>query len=42
MKLKVVVVIIFLSLLFFFGFKKVYANKNKEQITNIEQINIQK
>ncbi len=42
MKLKVVVIIIFLSLLFFFGFKKVYANKNKEQITNIEQINILK
>ena len=42
MKLRVVVIIIFLSLLFFFGFKKVYANNNKEQITNIEQINILK
>ena len=42
MKLRVVVVIIFLSLLFFFGSNKVYANKNKEQITNIQQINILK
>ena len=42
MKLRGLVIIIFLSLLFFFSFKKVYANKNKEQITNIEQINILK
>jgi hypothetical protein len=42
MKFRVVVIIIFLSLLFFFGFNKVYANKNKEQITNIEHINILK
>ena len=42
MKLRVVVIIIFLSLLFFFGFNKVYSNKNKEQITNIEPINILK
>ena len=42
MKLRVVVIIIFLSLLLFFGFKKVFANNIKEQITNIEQINILK
>jgi len=40
MKLRVVVVILLLSLLLFFGFKKVSANKNKEQSTNIEQLNI--
>ena len=42
MKLRVVVIIILLSLLLFFGFKKVSANKNKEQSTNIEQLNILK
>ena len=42
MKLRVVVIIIFLSILFFFGTKKVYANKNKELVTNSEQINILK
>ena len=42
MKLRVVAIILLLSLLLFFGFKKVSANKNKEQITNIEQINILK
>ena len=42
MKLRGLVIIIFLSLLFFVSFKKVYANKNKEQVTNIEQINILK
>jgi len=42
MKLRVVAIILVLSLLLFFGFKKVSANKNKEQITNIEQINILK
>ena len=42
MKLRGLVIIIFLSLLFFVSFKKVYANNNKEQITNIEQINILK
>ena len=42
MKLRVVVIIIFLSILFFFGLKKVYANKNKELVTNSEQINILK
>jgi len=40
MKLRVVVIILLLSLLLFFGLKKVSANKNKEQSTNIEQINI--
>ena len=42
MKLRVVAIIILLSLLLFFGFKKVSANKNKEQSTNIEQLNILK
>ena len=40
MRLRVVAIIILLSLLIFFGFKKVSANKNKEQISNIEQIKI--
>jgi len=42
MKLRVVAIILLLSLFLFFGFKKVSANKNKEQITNIEQLNILK
>jgi len=42
MKLKVVTIILLLSLLLFFGFKKVSTNKNKEQSTNIEQLNILK
>ena len=42
MKLRVVAIILLLSLLLFFGFKKVSTNKNKEQITNIEQLNILK
>jgi len=42
MKLRVVAIILLLSLLIFFGFKKVSANKNKEQSTNIEQLNILK
>ncbi len=42
MKLRVVTIILLLSLLLFFGFKKVSANKNKEQSTNIEQLNILK
>ncbi len=42
MKLRLVAIIILLSLLLFFGFKKVSANKNKEQSTNIEQLNILK
>jgi len=40
MKLRVVAIILLLSLLLFFGFKKVSANKNKEQSTNIAQLNI--
>ncbi len=40
MKLRVVAIILLLSLIFFFGFKKVSAIKNKEQSTNIEQLNI--
>ncbi len=42
MKLRVVAIILLLSLLLFFGFKKVCANKNNEQSTNIEQLNILK
>ena len=42
MKLRVIAIIILLCLLLFFGFKKISANKNKEQITNIEQLNILK
>ncbi len=41
MKLRVVAIILF-SLLLFFGFQKVAANKNKEQSINIEQLNILK
>ncbi len=40
MKLRLVAIILLLSLLLFFGFKKVSANKNEEQSTNIEQLNI--
>ncbi len=40
MKLRVVAIILLLSLLLFFGFKKISTNKNKEQITNIEEQNI--
>ena len=42
MKFRVVAIIILLSLLFFFVFEKVSANKNKGKITNIEQIKILK
>ncbi len=42
MKRRVVAIILLLSLLLFFGFKKVSANNNKEQSTNIEQLNILK
>jgi len=42
MKLRVVTIILVLSLLLFFGFKKVSAIKNKEQSINIEQLNILK
>ncbi len=40
MKLRLVAIILLLSLLLFFGFKKVFPNKNKEQSSNIEQLNI--
>ncbi|AQL30369.1 MULTISPECIES: hypothetical protein [unclassified Prochlorococcus] len=40
MKLRIVAIILLLSLLLFLGFKKVSANKNKEQSTNFEQLNI--
>ena len=42
MKLKVVAIILLLSLLLIFGFKKISVNKNKSQSTNIEQLNILK
>ncbi len=42
MKLRLIGIILLLSLLLFFGFKKVSANKNKEQSINIEQLNILK
>jgi hypothetical protein len=42
MKLRVIAIILLLSLLFFFGFKKVSTTNHKEQITNIEQLNILK
>ena len=42
MKLRVVALILLVSLLLFFGFKKVSVNKNKEQSKNIEQLNILK
>jgi len=40
MKIRVLAIILLLSLLLFLGFKKVSANKNNEQITNIAQLNI--
>ena len=40
MKLRVVAITLLLSLLLFFGFKKVSPNKNKEKSTNIEQLSI--
>ena len=42
MNLKVVGIILSLSLLFFFGLKKIASHKNEEQKTNIEQLNILK
>ena len=42
MKFRLLAIIILLSLLLFFGFVKVSANKNIEQSTNIEQLNILK
>ncbi len=40
MKLRVVTIILLLSLLLFFGFKKVSTHKINEKSTNIEQLNI--
>ena len=40
MKLRLLAIIILISTLLFFGFKKVSPNKNKEQNTNIEQLSI--
>jgi len=42
MKLRVIAIILLLSLLLFFGFKKVSTDKKKEQSTNIEQLKILK
>ena len=42
MKLRVVAIILLLILLLFFSFKKVSTNRNKEQSTNIEKLNILK
>ena len=42
MKLRVVVIILLLSLLLVFIFQKVSASRNKEQIANIDQLNILK
>ena len=42
MRLRLIAIIILLSLLIFFGFKKVSDNKNKEHSPNIEQLNILK
>ncbi|KGF94618.1 hypothetical protein EU95_1834 [Prochlorococcus marinus str. MIT 9201] len=42
MKLRILAIILLVSLLIFVGFKKVSANKNKKQNTNIEQLNILK
>ena len=42
MKLRLVSIILVLTLLLFFGFKKISTNENKEQSTNIEQLNILK
>ena len=42
MRFKVIAIIILLSLLLVFGFKKVSANKNNELSTNIDQLHILK
>ena len=42
MKLRVIAIILLFSLLIFFSFQKISANTNKEQFTNIEQLNILK
>ena len=40
MKLRILAITLLLTLLLFFGFKKVSPNKNKQQNTNIEQLSI--
>ena len=40
MKLRVVAIILLLSLLLFFGFKKVSPNEKKKQSKNIDQLSI--
>ena len=40
MKFRIIAIILLFSLLLCLGFQKVSANKNKEQSTNIEQLNI--
>jgi len=42
MKFRLVAIILLLFLLLFFGFKKFSSNKNKDQSTHIEQLNILK
>ena len=42
MKLRVVAIILLLSLLLFFVFGKISSNENKQQSTNIAQLNILK
>ena len=42
MKFKVIAIILIFSLILFFGFKKVYANQNKELSINIAELNILK
>ena len=42
MKLRVLTIILLLSLLVFFGFKKISTHKNKQQSGNIEQLSILK
>ena len=42
MKLRELAIILLLCLLLFFGFKKVFANKNNQQSINIDQLNILK
>ena len=42
MRFRIIAITLLLLLSIFIGFKKVYANNNKEQITNIEQLSILK
>jgi len=42
MKLRLIAIILLISLIIFVGFKKISPNKNNEQSTNIEQLNILK